>query len=279
MISSTKNPQIKNLEKLKKSSKHRLTSGLFVAEGIKSVREAHRYCVVDSLYISESWLNANRGDTDEEGIGDWLFEHGLLDKGQGSRIEVLSDHVFGKVSDTVTPQGLMALVRIPKYDFEEILKRQELFLAVLENLSDPGNMGTIIRTAEGAGVDGIILGGNCVDIFSPKVVRSAMGSLFRMPVFTFSERDFLDTLNCLKEDGVRLYGAHLKGALFHDEIVYGNKCAVMIGNESKGLTKEASELSDSFVKIPMEGQVESLNASVAAGILMYEVYRQRRGGK
>lgn len=288
MISSTKNPQIKFLEKLKKSSKFRIEKGLFVVEGIKSIREAYRSCVVDSLYVSEAWLNAEKGDrggadtdkrdADGSGILDRLLEEGLLNKHQGSRVEVVSEHVFERISDTVTPQGLLALVNIPEYSFEEILKKPELFLVLLENLSDPGNLGTIIRTAEGAGADALVLGGNCADVFSPKVVRSAMGALFRMPVFVFSNDVFFETLKNLKNNGVRLYGAHLSGALCYDEAVYGNKSGILIGNESKGLSKEISELSDCLVKIPMEGRVESLNASVAAGIMMYEVYRQRRGG-
>lgn len=277
MIISTKNPQIKKLEKLKKSSRCRMESGLFMVEGIKSIREAHRYCVVDSLYISEAWLNANKGDAHEEGLIGWLLEEGLLNEDQASRVEVVSENVFERISDTVTPQGILALVNIPEYNFEVLLKKTELFLVLLENLSDPGNLGTIIRTAEGAGADGIILGGNCADVFSPKVVRSAMGALFRMPVFVFTGSGFFEVLKHLKNNGVRLYGAHLSGALSYDEAVYEKKSGVLIGNESKGLTQDVSELSDYLVKIPMEGRVESLNASVAAGILMYEVYRQRRG--
>lgn len=276
MICSTKNPRIKNLLKLEKSSKYRRECGLFVVEGIKSIKEAHHYCTVEDLYISEAWLSANRGSTDDEGLFDWLCGQDLLDRESVTRVEVLSGQVFEKISDTVTPQGLMAAVKFNEYDLELLLKKEKLFLIVLENLSDPGNMGTIVRTAEGAGADAVILGGGCVDAFSPKVVRSTMGALFRMPVFSYSDAGFTELLKRLKQNGIKLYGAHLRGSVSYDEMSYGNRAGIIIGNESKGITEGTLEFTDSLVKIPMEGRVESLNASVAAGILMYEVYRQRR---
>lgn len=270
MINSAKNPHIKNLEKLKNSRKYRRETGLFIVEGIKSVREANLYCKVHSLYLSETRAGEAGGELKKR-----LIEDGLLSRNQDTIVEVVSDRVFSQISDTVTPQGVLALVRAPVYDFNSMILKKELFLVILENLSDPGNMGTIIRTAEGAGADGIVLGKGCVDIFSPKVVRSAMGALFRMPFFEDTHGDFLKMLERLKAGGVGLYGAHLLGREFYD-VQYGQRLGIVIGNESKGITKETSEFLDELVKIPMEGKVESLNASVAAGVLMYEVYRQRR---
>lgn len=271
MINSTKNSHIKNLEKLKKSRKYRRETGLFIVEGIKSVREANLYCQVHSLYLSETRAGEAGGELKKR-----LIEDGLLSGNQDTIVEVVSDRVFSRISDTVTPQGILALVRAPVYDFDSMISEKELFLVILENLSDPGNMGTIIRTAEGAGADGIVLGKACADVFSPKVVRSAMGALFRMPFFEDTDSDFVSMLEKLKKGGVKLYGAHLLGREFYDNVQYGQKLGIVIGNESKGITKETSEFLDELVRIPMEGKVESLNASVAAGVLMYEIYRQRR---
>ena len=150
------------------------------------------------------------------------------------------------------------------------------FLMILEDLQDPGNMGTILRTAEGAGVTGIILSKNCVDLYNPKVIRSTMGSIYRMPVM---QADLLEILPVLKENKIQTYAAHLKGKNWYHEEDYTEGTAFLIGNEGNGLSDELSDSADCLIKIPMEGKVESLNAAMAAGILMYETARQRRTGR
>jgi TrmH family RNA methyltransferase len=136
-------------------------------------------------------------------------------------------------------------------------------------------MGTIVRTAEGAGATGIIMNNTTVDIYSPKVVRSTMGSIFRVPHIIVS--DLGATIKSLEEEhGIAVYAAHLKGDKFYDELDFTGPTAFMIGNEGNGLTDETSALATSYLKIPMEGQLESLNASVAASLLMYETHRQRK---
>ena len=144
---------------------------------------------------------------------------------------------------------------------------------ILESLQDPGNLGTIVRTALGAGATGIIMNQTTVDIYSPKVVRSTMGALFKMPHLVVE--DLHATMEELKAKGVSLYAAHLKGEKFYDEFDFNKPCGFLIGNEGNGLTKETADLASDYLKIPMEGGLESLNASVAAAILMYEVHRQR----
>ena len=147
-------------------------------------------------------------------------------------------------------------------------------IIILESLQDPGNMGTIVRTAEGAGATGIIMNSTTVDIYSPKVVRSTMGSIFRVPHLIV--KDLGATINELKDQyGVSVYAAHLKGQQYYDSFDFNKPTAFMIGNEGNGLTDESSALATSYLKIPMEGQLESLNASVAASLLMYETHRQR----
>ena len=156
-----------------------------------------------------------------------------------------------------------------------IPKDRPALLMILEDLQDPGNLGTILRTGEGAGVTGVILSKNSVDIYNPKVIRSTMGSVYRVPFcYTSSIRE--EILPWLREKKITGYAAHLEGKNSYDREDYTRDTAFFIGNEGNGLSRELSENADIWIRIPMEGQVESLNAAMASGILMYEAYRQRR---
>lgn len=201
------------------------------------------------------------------------FEKKYGDRLAGCRYELISDAVCRHLSDTRTPQGVTALVKKQETPLEEILAGDEnpcLFL--LENLQDPGNMGTILRTSEGAGVSGIIINRESVDPYNPKVIRSTMGAIFRMPFVVVD--DFEDVLRRLKEEGVRTFAAHLDGEDFYRQDYRGG-CAFFIGNEGNGLSENLAARADGRIRIPMKGQVESLNAAVAATVLMYETLRQR----
>ena len=201
------------------------------------------------------------------------FEKKYGDRLAGCRYELISDAVCRHLSDTRTPQGVTALVKKQETPLEEILARDEnpcLFL--LENLQDPGNMGTILRTSEGAGVSGIIMNRESVDPYNPKVIRSTMGAIFRMPFVIVD--DLEDVLCRLKEAGVRTFAAHLDGEDFYRQDYRGG-CAFFIGNEGNGLSENLPARADGRIRIPMKGQVESLNAAVAATVLMYETLRQR----
>ena len=145
---------------------------------------------------------------------------------------------------------------------------------VLDNLQDPGNLGTIVRTAEGAGVDAVFMSKDTVDIYNPKVIRSTMGSIYRMPVVYVE--DLIALLDTFKEKGIKSYAAHLDGKNSYDQESYEGGTAILIGNEGNGLREEISNAADIWVKIPMLGQVESLNAAIAASVMMFEVARQRR---
>jgi len=181
--------------------------------------------------------------------------------------ETVADDVFASVAETVTPQGVLAVVRMPEYDLRSMLSRDGGRLLLLESLRDPGNLGTILRTAEAAGMSGVILSADSVDVFNPKVVRSTMGAVLRVP-FLYAE-DWPGTLCELKCAGVTLYAAHLQGSVPYTEPSYEGRIGILIGNEANGLTEETTALADVRVRIPMEGQAESLNAAVAAAILMY----------
>jgi TrmH family RNA methyltransferase len=145
---------------------------------------------------------------------------------------------------------------------------------VLEDIQDPGNLGTMFRTGEGAGISGIIMTKNTVDLFSPKTVRATMGSIYRMPFFI--TEDLPQTLAELRMAGVHTFAAHLAAKQYYDQMDFTGACAFLVGNEGNGLKKETADLADTYLKIPMEGRLESLNAAVAASILMYEAHRQCR---
>ena len=257
IITSTSNQQVKQLIQLQKKAKERTQQDVFIVEGIKMYQEVPKDRLVHS-YVSESFYQKKKE----------LFK-------DIKQLTVLSDRVFESVSDTKTPQGVLCLVRQYHYQKEDLLGKKPLIM-VLENLQDPGNLGTIVRTAEGAGVTGILLSDGCVDLYNPKVIRSTMGAIYRMP-FYYTD-DLKKDLLWLKEEGILLYAAHLKGTGMHDAPDYIGPTGFMIGNESKGLSDETADLADIYVRIPMCGQVESLNAAVASAILMYEANRQRRNG-
>lgn len=189
--------------------------------------------------------------------------------------ELVSDDVFRKMSDTQTPQGILTIAAMPSYSLADLLGKGEgvPLILCLEDVQDPGNVGTMIRTAEGAGVTGILMSSGTADVFQPKVTRSTMGSIFRVP---FVRTDQLrESVLSLKEKGIRTFAAHLKGENGCFDESYTGPTAFFIGNEGNGLSPEMAELADTLIRIPMQGKVESLNASIAAALLMYEAERQR----
>ena len=190
--------------------------------------------------------------------------------------EVVTEEQMKKLTDTVTPQGILCVVRQPSYTMEDIINHSgHRLIMILEDIQDPGNLGTIFRTAEGAGASGIIMTKGCADLFNPKVVRSTMGSIYRVPFFVTD--DIEQTISLVKNAQIEVFAAHLKGEHFYDEIEYKD-AAFLIGNEGRGLKDSTASLADTYIKIPMSGELESLNASMAAGILMYEHNRQIRIG-
>ena len=259
MITSTSNQRIKEIVQLQKKSKARNTEGIFIVEGIRMVREIPED-KLKALYVTEEFYKKHK--TDLPG---------------NVKPELVTPTVFSYISDTKTPQGVLAIVWQNKYVLSDILNRKkekEDLLLVLDNLQDPGNLGTIFRTAEAAGVTGIILSKDCVDIYNPKVIRSTMGAIFRMP-FVYVEQ-LTDTINELKKNKIQVYAAHLAGKNAYDEEDYLGGTAYLIGNEGNGLRQEVAECADTWIRIPMEGAAESLNAAVAASVLMFEASRQRR---
>lgn len=260
MITSASNDKIKEIKKLIKSAGRRRETGLYIVEGIRMVREIPAEDI-RMLYVAES-MAEKFADVCQEKKAD---------------VELVRDSVFQSMSDTNTPQGILAEV-YRRYVHEEDLFATDTapFLLIAEHLQDPGNLGTIIRTAEGAGVTGIILSADTVDIYNPKVIRSTMGSIFRMPIVVAD--DLAETIDHVKARGISVYGAHLDGASFYEKDFTGS-CAFLIGNEGNGLSDEISAKADDLIRIPMCGQVESLNAAISTAVIAYEVLRQRSTGK
>jgi TrmH family RNA methyltransferase len=298
LITSTANQKIKNISALLKKSKERRNQKAFVVEGPKMCFEAP-LAQVQEIYISESFLaqetqrrqleeylsgGAQRSG-DPQHSGNSQQPGSLLSGGaqfaSGAQVsvpvETVSDSVFSAMSDTRTPQGILSVIQMPVYSVEQMLDSEHTLLLILENIQDPGNLGTMLRTGEGAGITGVIVSGDTVDLYNPKTVRSTMGSIYRIPYLV--AQDWEGTLRAVKDKGVTLYAAHLQGSVVYDEPDYTKACAFLIGNEGNGLTDATAALADARVRIPMAGQVESLNAAVSASLLTYECSRQRRNSR
>lgn len=260
-ITSSQNPLIKEIKSFR-SRKNRSKKGLFIIEGSKLFFEAlNEEEKIASIFMSEQFLST--GESKE-----------ILARAAARSIKTyaLPDRLFKAISDTESPQGILAVIKARHRNINQLPAEGNL-LVILETLQDPGNMGTIIRTADAAGFTGIIVSQGCVDVYNPKVLRSTMGSIFHIPLF-FSD-NLGETIQILKSKGTKIYAAHLKGTSNYFQLDMHNDTAIIIGNESKGISAEIAALADELVKIPMIGKAESLNASVAAALLMYESVRQR----
>ena len=256
MISSTDNAKIKDIIKLKTKKRFRDEEGLFISEGETSVMEIPPE-LIDEIFVSDGYA-------------------GNIPDIPGKPVEV-SSKVFEKMSDTVSPQGILATVKKKETGTEEILNtennRPVLFL---ERLQDPGNLGTIVRMAEAAGVAGIIMSSDTADIYNPKTVRATMGSLYRVP-FSYCA-DIIEEMEKAKKAGIKVYATTPSNAKDLYACDYTKKSAFIIGNESAGVSDAVAAVADERVKIPMDGKVESLNAAMAATIVCFEVKRQRDTG-
>lgn len=243
-IQSAKNAFIKKVRSLKQK-KYRDETGLFLAEGDKCAKEALQAGRAEALLTTKE-------------------DHQLAIQAEreGIRTVFVPRLVMETVCEIKSPQEVLAVAKKAALP----LPREGLFVA-LENVSDPQNVGTILRTADAVGAAGVLLSGRCADYTSPKAVRAAMGSTFHLPIQTTD--DFSACLLEFKQNGVFLVGGHLQGIAAPGLLKGGGSACVVIGNEARGMSKEASELCDCLVKIPIYGRAESLNAAVAAGILLY----------
>lgn len=258
MITSKDNDIIKDTAKLVKSSKYRKEKGLFTAEGVRICLDG-----VQSGFFPKIFFYTSKSKDK------YAEEFGKISAASKKSLEV-SQPVFEKISDTKSPQGFICV-------FEMLDKSKNMYTInnrgnyiALENLQDPSNLGTILRTAEALGFDGVILSNDCCDFYSPKVVRGSMGAVFRLPLFT--AENFVDYIGELTESGIVTYGSTPRNAEDITNINI-NGGVMLIGNEGSGLSEDALNVCSKRVKIPMGGRAESLNAAAAAAILMWETVR------
>lgn len=259
IITSKDNPVIKLYQKLSSSKKERLQYGLFVLEGLRIVEDALR----EQRDVTQLILTERA----QEKFGEELFQADL----RNTRLVVISNELGNRIASTDNTQGVFAVCKIP-------VQRRPVFRSggryiVLYGLQDPGNVGMIIRTADALGIDGIIMSGSC-ELYSPKVIRSTMGSVFRMDIYVENDSDRL--FEILAEGGVETSAAVIdKDAIPVTECSFEGAQAVFIGNEGNGLPADIAQRCDRRITIPMEGSINSLNAAMAAGILMWELKNSR----
>lgn len=260
-ITSSSNPIIKEVKGLYKK-KERWNKNLFIIEGVKIVEECIRWGKTPKyILFSEELFSVNGG---EELFSILKDNHNLIK---------VPNSLFRELADTEKPQGILAVVDFNISKMDEVVKEKKNFIIILDELQDPGNVGTIIRSADAFGVSGIIVTENCVDVYNPKVVRATMGSLFHIPITYIKDKK--EVINYLKDRQIRIYTTSLQGETYIYDADFKENFAFIIGNESKGVTEEMIKFADLLIKIPMEGNAESLNAAIASSIIMYEVARQR----
>lgn len=251
-IESKNNNLFKELKKLKEK-KHRIKSNKYLIEGLRFVEEAIKSKVsIDSIIFTESFKEKN--------------PEFFLNIDDDVKLILMNDVLLKQLCSTENPQGVLGVINMQNKE----LKNGELVILV-DKVQDPGNMGTIIRTAHAAGAAGIVMTKGTVDIYNDKTLRSTMGSIFYIPVV---EDDSLDFVKSLKETGYRLVVSSLQGENnFFDENLKGN-IIIAVGNEGNGVSDEVYNISDIKVKIPMPGNAESLNVAVATSVMIYEKIRQ-----
>jgi len=267
MIESNKNATVRFIKSLTKR-KSREESGCFFLEGLRGVCDAvSAGAKVRHLIVSESFLNSVLSSEIAK------LEDSAVGFTAESVLFPVSDNVFEYISETESPQGIGAVIYMSE---PGALGGDNLLL--LENLQDPGNMGTVIRTADAAGFDGIICMKGCVDVYNSKVLRSTVGSLFHIPIIRRDrDGDSAESVVAeLKGMGYTVYAAHPRGGNVLFDEPFTEKNVIVIGNEANGITDEMLNVCDKTVTIPMPGKSESLNASVAASLMMYETVRKRK---
>lgn len=256
MITSPTNPKIKYVRALARR-KTRQREGQFVIEGVRLIEEALRAGIIPALVFFTSDL---KGTARGQALLADMEKHGVAPL-------LVSNALMKAMSDTQTPQGILAVVPFPQI----ALPPQPSLALIVDGIRDPGNLGTLLRTAQAAGVDAVLLAPGTVDPYNPKVVRGAMGAHFRLPI---AARDWGTIAASISQTQVLL--ADAQGELTYDAVDWRLPSALIIGSEARGASSRARQLAESRVSIPMQGETESLNAAIAAAIILFEAARQRR---
>lgn len=256
-VTSFSNPKIKNIKSLYRK-KVRWNKKRFIIEGVKSIEELLEYeNLIDYIVYSDKLLSVNEGTE-------------LLDKISDCNIELIhvSDNIFREITDVENPQGILSVVKFNLVSLKEIFKKNN-FLILLDEVMNPGNMGTIIRSADAFGATGIVISEGSVDIYNPKVVRASMGSIFHIPLCYVE--DISEAFMAFKRENITVLATSLKSNKYIHEVELGKDTALVIGNEARGISESSIANADELVKIYMPGEAESLNAAIAASVIMYEM--------
>ena len=257
-LTGLQNPVVKAAAELKQK-KYRTQNGLYLAEGLRTAEEAVAYKAVETLFYVA---------TDDDRTMRLLEDAAM----QNIKLVCVNENVMKKIADTETPQGIIAVCKMRQPKLETLLAGGKMLL-VLDRVGDPGNIGTMLRTADAAGIGGLVLLKGCADIYSPKTVRSSMGSLFHIPVLSgVSEQEFV---SAAKKAGYDLLVTCLDGADNLYKADLSGRIAFVMGNEAGGVSETLLEKADKRVYIPMAGRAESLNVAMAAGIVMFEALRRK----
>jgi len=260
-ISSVNNQLIKETCELK-LKKYRNASDAFIIEGARSTEE-----VLDSGWdILHAFVDVTIDSARVREIADKLEDSGIT-------IFEVTPEVMQRLSDTDSPQGILVVVRKKTCELNDFNLKNEGLLLVLDEVRDPGNLGTMLRTADAAGIAGIVLLEGCTDVFAPKAVRSAMGSLFHLPIR--NEQNKKEFISWCTENGWSLWSSSLEGGQSIYSEGLAGRTAIVIGNEAEGVSSELLSASEKRVYIPMPGKAESLNAAIAAGIILFECVRRK----
>ncbi|MBQ5348263.1 MAG: RNA methyltransferase [Phascolarctobacterium sp.] len=257
-LTGLQNPVVKAAAELKQK-KYRTQNGLYLAEGLRTAEEAVAYKAVETLFYVA---------TDDDRTMRLLEDAAM----QNIKLVCVNENVMKKIADTETPQGIIAVCKMRQPKLETLLAGGKMLL-VLDRVGDPGNIGTMLRTADAAGIGGLVLLKGCADIYAPKTVRSSMGSLFHIPVLSgVSEQEFV---SAAKKAGYDLLVTCLDGADNLYKADLSGRIAFVMGNEAGGVSETLLEKADKRVYIPMAGRAESLNVAMAAGIVMFEALRRK----
>lgn len=250
-ITSTQNSIIKETKKLLKN-KYRIQTGKYMIEGEHLVEEAiNEGQVLSYVFMTDKFIESKDLSKIEE---------------FSSELYLVSESVIKSISTLPTPQGIVAVLDQQKMELPEALEKP---LLLLDNVQDPGNVGTMIRTADAAGYGGVVLGQGCADIYNNKVQRSLQGSHFHLPII---QEDLATFIPILKEKGIAVYGTALdERAVDYRQLSVESNFAVILGNEGQGVSDNLLNLADATIYIPMPGNAESLNVAVAAGIIMFQL--------
>lgn len=260
LIKSKDNQKIKLVRSLE-NKKTRDLQGLYVIESVKLVEEAIKENIsFEFVFMSESL--ANKLDTSK-----------LIKTFNENKIEyhIIENNLFKEVSNTVNSQGIIGIAKKPKNDIEAIIKNYN-FMVFCDKLQDPGNLGTIIRTADAFGPCAVVLSPGCVDAYNDKTVRACAGAIFRVPIVEIENS--LSFIKNLKEQEFSIISTVVDSDKSFDDINNPKRICLIIGNEGNGVSKEIKEASDECITIKMTGQTESLNASIAAAISIYEIRKK-----